>query len=196
MARSRSTKPPAPPVESAAPGAVLLALDLQALLLAAIPEADALLARCRLAVRAAAGLGIPVVFTEQAPAKLGPTDPELRAAAPDAPALAKTTFSALADDAILARLRALDCEHLLICGIETPVCVYQTALNALAEDFQVTVLTDAVGARRGADADACLRSLAGSGVHLLPIETVLYALLHDAGHPFFKTLTQLVKTHG
>ncbi len=191
MARSRSPKPP----ESAAPGAVLLALDLQSTLLTVIPSAQAVRARCELVLRAASGLGIPVIFTEQVPAKLGPTDPALRAAAPDAVVAPKSTFSAIADADILRQLRALDCEHLLICGLETPVCVYQTALHALAEDFQVTVLIDAVGARRSADADACLRAMSSAGVHLLPVETVLYALLHDAGHPFFKTLTQLVKTH-
>ncbi len=193
MARSRAKSPPAP--ESAAPGAVLLVVDVQTKLLPTIHAADALASRCQLAIKAATGLGIPVVFTEQVPEKLGPTVPAIRACAPDAPAFAKTAFSGLSDGVVTKQLRALDCEHVLICGLETPVCVYQTALNALAEDFQVTVLTDAVGARRPADAEACLRSLSAAGVHLLPVETVLYALLHDAGHPFFKTLTQLVKAH-
>lgn len=193
MARSRS--PQSPPVESAAPGAVLLALDLQSSLLAVMSQSAALRTRCQLVLQAATGLGIPVLFTEQVPAKLGSTDPEIQACAPQAQVLPKTTFSAMADGAILKQLRAMDCEHLLIIGLETPVCVYQTALHALAEDFQVTVLTDAIGARRPADAESCLRSLATSGVHLLPAETVLYALLHDAEHPFFKTLIKLVKTY-
>ncbi|MFH1496744.1 MAG: isochorismatase family protein [Verrucomicrobiota bacterium] len=194
MARSRSTPKPEAP-ESAAPGAVLLAVDLQTKLLPTVAGADALASRCRLAIKAAVGLGIPVIFTEQAPDKLGPTAPAIRAAAPDAPVFAKAAFSGLSDGVVTKQLRALGCEHVLICGLETPVCVYQTALNALAEDFQVTVLTDAVGARRPDDAAHCLRSLGSAGVHLLPVETVLYALLHDAGHPFFKTLTQLVKAH-
>lgn len=192
MARSRTTRKK---IESAAPGAVVLGLDLQPTLLAALPGGNALRTRCALTLKAATGLGIPVVLTEQVPAKLGPTDAQLLAASPDAIVHAKTTFSALADEAVLECLRNLGCEHLLICGAETPICVYQTALHALAEDMQVTVLTDAIGARRSEDAEACLRALAGSGVHLLPVETVLYALLHDAGHPFFKNLTQLVKAH-
>lgn len=195
MARSRPVSKKSPAVESAAPGAVLLVVDVQTKLLPTVADAAGLASRCELAVRAAVGLGIPVIFTEQVPEKLGPTVPSLRKAAPDAQVFPKSAFSALGDGVVTGQLRGLGCEHVLVCGLETPVCVYQTALNALAEDFQVTVLTDAVGARRPADADACLRSLAASGVHLLPVETVLYALIHDAGHPFFKTLTQLVKAH-
>ena len=200
MARSRKT--PAAPLpslapESAAPGATLLVVDAQSSLLGALPAAAArsVQARAGLAIAAAAGLGIQVIFSEQAPAKLGGTAPALRKLAPDAPALAKTTFSAIADDAILDALRASSTEHLLLVGLETPICIYQTALGALAEGFQVTVLSDAVAARHSADHAACLAALRHAGVHVLPVETVFYALLHDAGHPFFKTFTSLVKLH-
>ncbi len=200
MARSRSSvkkvKTPPPPA-NAAPGAALLVVDMQDKLLAMLPpEAGrAVRARAALAVAAARGLGLPVHFSEQVPSKLGPTSPGLRALAPDAPAWAKDTFSAVAHEPLRDALRAEGIEHLLVLGIETPVCVYQTALGALAEGWQVTVLTDAIGGRRPADQEACLAALRGSGVHLLPVETVFYALLHDAGHPFFRTFTELVKTH-
>src|SRR5690606_1951546 len=100
----------------------------------------------------------------------------------DAAVYAKTTFSVFGDDGISDTLRDLDIEHIILCGIETPVCVYQTALGALDADLQVTVLTDAIGARRPVDASVCLGGLARAGVHLLPSESVFYALLHDAGH--------------
>ena len=192
--RVSSAALPAP--ESAAPGAALLAVDLQDSLLGALPAAAAraLRARASLAISAAAGLGIPVLFTEQVPENLGPTAPALRKLAPAAPVFAKTTFSAVADPAVLAALREQNIEHLLLIGLETPICVYQTALGALAEGFQVTVLSDAIGARRADDHEACLSALRHAGVHVLPTETVLYALLHDAGHPFFRTLVGLVKS--
>ena len=87
-------------------------------------------------------------------------------------------------------------EHLLICGLETQICVYQTALDALRAGLHVTILSDAVGARRPADAAVCLDALGRAGAHVLPGETVFYALLGDVQHPFFKTYTQLVKSHG
>lgn len=194
--RSAASAKSAPaPVESAAPGAALLAIDLQDTLLGMLPAAAAadLRARATLALSAAAGLGIPVFFTEQVPAKLGSTSPALRKLAPAAPVFAKNTFSSLSVPALVDALREHHIEHLLVIGLETPICVYQSALGALAEGFQVTVLSDAIAARRPVDHDVCLAALRHAGVHVLPTETVLYALLHDAEHPFFRTLVGLVK---
>lgn len=152
--------------------------------------------RCAFAIAAAHGLGIPVAFTEQVPAKLGATSPALLALAPGAAVWAKQTFSALADEGIRdALLRERGVRHLLLCGIETPVCVYQTAVAALAEGIQVTLLSDALGARRPDDARRCLEALARAGAHVLPSETIFYAMLGDVVHPFFKAYTQLVKSH-
>lgn len=177
-------------------GIFLLCVDLQPTFLRAIPDGERIQRRCALAVAAARGLGVPVGFSEQVPEKLGGTAPELRALAPDAPVWAKRSFSALADPAIDAALRGPgEVQHLLLAGIETAICVHQTATDALAAGLGVTILRDAVGGRRPGDGDACLETLARAGAHVLPVETVFYALLHDTGHPFFKTYTQLVKTH-
>jgi nicotinamidase-related amidase len=174
---------------------LLLCIDLQPGFLAAIPGGPAVLARCEFAVRSAVGLGLPVAFTEQAPAKLGGTAPALRAAAADAPVWSKTSFSALGDDNIRRTLvQDQRVGHLLICGLETSICVYQTAIAALAEGMDVTILCDCVVARRADDGRACLEALARHGAHLLPAETVFYALLRDTSHPFFREFTRLVKT--
>jgi len=177
--------------------AVLLCVDMQPVFLRVIADGARVQRRCEFALAAATGLQLPIVFTEQVPDKLGRTAPELLAAAPGAPVFAKRTFSALADaaarDAIVGERAA---EHLLLCGIETPVCVYQTALAALADGLEVTVLSDAVGARRPDDARSCLEALVRAGAHVLPAETIFYAMLREVTHPFFKAYTQLVKTHG
>lgn len=184
------------PATSAPADTLLLVIDVQPVFLRAMPEPARLQARCSLAVAAAVGLGLPVAFSEQVPQKLGGTVPELLALAPGAAVWPKQTFSALADPAIRAALlEERQIGHLLLCGLETPVCVYQTAVAALAEGLQVTVLSDAVGARRPDDARACLAALARYGAHVLPVETVCYALLRDVTHPFFRGYTQLVKTH-
>lgn len=174
---------------------LLLCIDLQPGFLDAIPGGAAVLARCEFAVRAAVGLGLPVAFTEQVPAKLGGTATALRAAAANAPAWGKRTFSALADDTIRAALLAeRRVGHLILCGLETPICVYQTAIAALAEGVDVTVLSDCVVARRADDSRVCLEALARHGAHVLPAETVFYALLRDADHPQFREFTRLVKS--
>jgi len=176
-------------------GVLLLCVDLQPVFLKAVADGEALLKRCSFIIEAASILGIPVVFTEQIPVKLGGTDPKLLKLAPNASVHAKNTFSVFADDGIRDALRSQDIEHIILCGLETSVCIYQTALGALEANTQVTVLTDAVGARRPADAAACLSAMARSGVHLLPSETIFYSLLHDAGHPCFKDFTKLVKKY-
>jgi len=176
---------------------LLLCVDMQPAFVSAIAHGDVIRRRCEFAVAAALGLGVPVAFTEQVLQKLGHTAVELLDLAPQAPVWGKNTFSALADDGIRdALFRQRDIEHLLLCGIETPVCVYQTAVAAIAEGLQVTILSDAIGARREADARACLEALARAGAHVLPAETVFYALLRDVSHPFFRAYTQLVKSHG
>lgn len=196
MPRAKKSASPASPA-SAAPGAALLAIDLQSSLLGALPAATAraVQSRAGLALAASAACHIPIFFSEQVPAKLGPTAPALRKLAPLAPVFPKNTFSAVGDSHLLAALRDQRVEHLLLVGIETPICIYQTALSALAEGFQVTVLSDAVAARRADDHAACLAALRHVGIHVLPVETVFYALLHDAAHPLFKTFTALVKAH-
>ena len=188
---------PAPEEPITIGGAMLVCIDMQPMFIRIVADGVRVQRRCALAIAATRGLGLPIIFTEQVPDKLGATAAELTALAPHAPALGKKSFSALANseirEAITGRHRA---EHLLICGIETPVCVYQTAIAAIAAGLQVTILSDAVGARRTDDAQFCLAALARSGVHILPTETVFYSLLHDVTHPFFKSYTQLVKSHG
>jgi nicotinamidase-related amidase len=175
---------------------LLLCVDMQPRFIAAVQHGLSVRRRCEFAVAAAAGLGVPVAFTEQAPQKLGPTAPELLELAPQSSVWGKNTFSALADEGIRdALLRQRDIAHILLCGIETPVCIYQTAIAGLAEGLQVTVLSDAIGARRDDDARACLDAMKRTGVHVLPAETVFYSLLHDVGHPYFRAYTKLVKLH-
>lgn len=179
-----------------APDTLLLGIDLQPVFLAAITGGPAVLRRCQFALEAATGFGIPALFTEQIPAKLGATAPELTGAVPNLETHAKDSFSAFGDDLITRRLQEIGADHLLLCGVETTICVYQTAIAALRNEYQVTVLTDCIGARRLDDAERALAALARAGCHLLSAETVFYALLNDARHPFFRPYTALVKKFG
>jgi hypothetical protein len=110
---------------------LLLCIDLQPVFLAAMAESQRVHWRCSFALEAAAGLNLPVLFTEQVPAKLGHTAKDLLALCSHPEAHAKDAFSALGDEQIAARLKAAKPRELFICGIETPVCVYQTARDAL-----------------------------------------------------------------
>ena len=176
--------------------ALLLVVDLQQPFLGATPGADALVRRTSLAIAAARGLGLPVAFTEQVPAKLGPTRPELLALAGAKPTVfAKDAFSALDSEELQAFLDKRKIEHVLLTGIETPICIYQTSIDLLGTERQVTLLTDAIGGRRPDDCASALAYLVRLNCHALPTETVFYSILKTTKHPFFRDYTKLVKQY-
>jgi nicotinamidase-related amidase len=182
--------------DSPIPGALLLCIDLQPVFLKAIPDADRFALRCQFAIESARLLNIPIAFTEQAPQKLGPTDWRFLELAGKKPTqFAKTTFSALADDAICETLQKQKVEHLILCGLETPICIYQTALDAINSDLQVTLLTDCLTARRPDDTHSALAALIRLGAYALPSETIFYSVIGSTVHPVFKPFTQLVKKY-
>lgn len=184
--------PDLPESSDAPPGLALLVVDVQSAFAKAIPKMDELVRRCRFAVQAAELLGIPVLFTEQVPDKLGNTVPEVKGSSEER-VFAKTGFSAFAAEGLEKELKELEIHHLLVAGLETPVCVYQTVLDALAKDFEVTLLSDAITARRSDDAHWVMQSLARQEVNVLPSETIFYAILGDAQHHSFGAFTKLVK---
>jgi nicotinamidase-related amidase len=174
---------------------LLLCVDMQAVFVRVVAHGEEIYRRWVFAISAAKGLGMEVLFTEQAPQKLGTTIPELLALVETPVVRGKTAFSALApESALFASLGSN--RQIVICGVETPICVFQTASDALAAGHSVTILSDCVGARREADALVCLEYLARAGARVIPSETYFYSVMKDATHPFFRTYTQLVKHHG
>jgi len=176
-------------------GAMLLCIDMQPVFLNEIADSDRIIARAAFSIEAAQVLGLRVAFTEQVPQKLGGTTPDLLRLVKKPIQLGKTTFSAIADDGIRDALRSFNIEHLILCGIETPICIYQTALDAIDNHFQVTILTDATGGRRPSDDAACLDALIRTGAFVLPSETVFYSILGSSQHPCFKAFNTAVKKY-
>jgi len=180
--------------EATPAGLALLVVDVQTAFLPAMSQGERCLRRCELAVKAARLLGLPIFFTEQVPHKLGPTHPDLlQSAGETAQFFAKTSFSAWAVEGLVQACEAQGIEHLLICGLEGPVCVYQSALQAQQALGGVTILADAVTERRPEDTAVCWATLRSAGVQVLPTETVFYALVGGAQHPQFKAFTDLIK---
>src|SRR5262245_32377785 len=115
-------------MSQANPDTLLLCIDMQPVFLAAIPDAGRLQRRCAFALESAQGLGLSILFTEQIPSKLGRTTADLLTLVPSPEAHGKDSFSAFGDDRITRHIQEIGVEHLLICGIETSICVYQTAI--------------------------------------------------------------------
>lgn len=172
----------------------LLVIDAQDAFISSLTESDSFLQRCAFAIDAARALGILTLFSEQVPDKLGHTNTGLIQRAANPKVFHKTSFSALSAPGIEGFLRDNEIYHVLVCGLETPICVYQTALQAVDEDIDVTFLADALGCRRIEDARIALDAIKGLGCQVLPAETVFYSLLGGADHPQFKAFTNLVKT--
>ena len=172
----------------------LFVLDIQERLLKALPDADSLLQRCAFAIKSAHLLSIPVVFFEQCPEKLGSTHRELLCLREPADLyFSKHTFSALELPEVSDWIRQSNTKHLLLQGIETGICVYQTALSCLRCHLQATILSDCIQARRPSDATHALDQLKHLGCTVLPSETIFYSLIGTTEHPAFKTFTELVK---
>jgi len=171
----------------------LLILDVQERLAPVMSDPRRVLQNCGLLMRAAQRLGVPTLVTEQYPKGLGPTMVDLRPYLPEEGALPKLHFSAAADPAILARLKGLGRDQVVVAGIETHICVLQTALDLPALGFQPMVVADACGSRRIESEQMAWSRMRQCGVQLLSLEMALFEWLGEAGTPEFKELSALVR---
>ena len=195
---------------------VLVLVDYQARLMPAIHDGALALANAMRLARLAALMDVPVFGTEQNPAGLGPNDPALRALC--SRTLAKMHFSAMADglgewlrpaprqQSQGGNARSLP-RHLqkpaappqaarnsvVLAGCEAHVCLLQTALELLEDEFEVWVVTDACSSRTERNRDAAFDRLAGAGAELVTTEMVLFEWLRTAEHPDFKPVQALIK---
>ncbi len=180
------------PLRLTATNTTLLVVDVQTKLLPLIPRSAEVLGATRLLLEVAGLLDLPVMATEQYPQGLGPTMPEIADLLPaDRPA--KVEFSCAAAPEVGLRLRELQRSAVLLAGIETNVCVLQTALDLVGDGFQVAVAADAVGARYTLDHDLALRRMERAGVLLTTAETATFEWLGTAAAPQFKAVSRLIR---
>lgn len=170
----------------------LLVIDVQERFLSIVPGIERVMWNCRRLLDAAAVLGVRAAATEQYPEKLGSTASVL-AERLASPALAKLAFSCGECGGIFTPWQAEGIERVLLCGIETHVCVGQTALDLLAAGFRVYVAVDAVAARSKLDHDTALRRLESSGAVLTTTEAVMFEWCVRAGTPAFRQISALAK---
>jgi len=147
-----------------------------------------------LLIKSALILGLPIVVTEQYPRGLGLTMDEGSAALGDADRpLEKTSVSIMGDEGIAREVRALKRRNLILCGMETHVCVMQSAVDLAEEGFVPYVAADAVCSRERLDWEAGLSVMEGAGAEVTTAETIVFALLGKAGTPEFKAFSRLLK---
>lgn len=159
-----------------------------------IHEAEATARNIERLIRGAQILGIPVIVTEQYTKGLGVTIEPLRNALGDTyRPIEKDCFSAYGCAPFGAQLAALERQQILLCGVETHVCVYQTAGDLLGAGYAVQIVADAVSSRTPENKEIALRRLASDGVKLSSTEMALFELTRVSGTDEFRAISRLVK---
>jgi nicotinamidase-related amidase len=171
----------------------LVVIDLQEAFRSAMPEFPQIVSRAAMAVRGFQILNVPVIVTEQYPKGLGKTAEEILYSLPDDfEPIEKISFSSCIDP-FVAKLHELGAKQVVLCGLETHICVNQTAHDLLANGFEVHLLTDAVGSRYLQDRETALSKMLLNGVVPATVEMSLFELMRDAKHEQFKEIQNLIK---
>jgi nicotinamidase-related amidase len=175
---------------------VLVVIDVQERLYPSIHDHERMLGRIELLLTAANLMKIPVILTEQYPKGLGNTVEEIRRLLPGISPIEKMDFSCLPAPGFKERLVALHKEHreqIVLMGIETHICVTQTALDLAAQGERVIVVADATSSRRPTDAQTALQRLRQNGLSITTSESVVFEWLRRAGTEEFKALQSKLK---
>jgi nicotinamidase-related amidase len=173
-----------------------LLIDMQEKLLAAMNplDVDKILIRQKILLNTAKELNIPVIITEQYPKGLGKTVSGLSALFNEGwPVFEKTSFSCFGDVNFRREIERRPFRSLVLMGVETHVCIQQTAIDALAGGFQVFLIADAVNSRRPDDAAISIDFMRMMDVAVTSSESLIFSLLKDASHPSFKRVVSLLK---
>ncbi len=168
----------------------LLIIDVQEKLIGAMSEPQLVLDNCAWLIQLAQTLNIPLLVSEQYPRGLGTTVSSLKPLFNEEVVMEKVHFSCTAETACKIQLEKIEKKQVVIAGIESHVCVLQTALGLLDMGKTVFIVADAVSSRRLSDKDLALARLRSAGVHIVSKEMVFFEWLHQAATPLFKQLSK------
>lgn len=170
-----------------------LIVDLQERLVPHMVDHEQLVQRCTLLIKGLSILSIPMLSTEQYPAGLGKTVAAVGSLLGSSPAIEKRSFSCCDEPSVPAQLKSTERTTVLVAGIESHVCVLQTAIDLQTSGFDPVIIADAVSSRREYDRKIALERMAREGCRISTVESILFELLRNARHPCFKEISRLVK---
>jgi nicotinamidase-related amidase len=173
----------------------LIVIDIQEKLLPPIFEKERLLKNSQLLIRLAGVLKIPALITTQYSKGLGNTVPEIASLLPDVQPTDKQMFSCFGSDVFCSLLKRLPGNRttVLLCGMESHICVTQTALSALREGYLVHVASDAVSSRTEWNWKIGLDRMRSAGAVISSTEMMMYELLRSSGAPAFREMLPFLK---
>ena len=171
----------------------LVVVDVQPTFLNPIFEAERVLSRCEFLVRCAKVLGVPVFATEQVPDRMGGTHERLRALLGDSITEPKMQFSCLGCESLLGWLKESGRTQVALVGIETHICVSQTAHQLLDQDFWVFLAEDGISARSAEMHRIGVERMRDYGATVAHSESLVYEWMGSAEHPAFREILKIVK---
>ena len=173
---------------------LFLIIDIQERLLPAVSESDNVLKYSTILAKAAEILKIPLIISEQYPKGLGNTVNNILDVMPkNTQVVEKTTFSCMQTESLAKAIKASMASQVVICGIESHICVAQTALDITSTGTQVHILSDAVSSRKKSNKDNALTRLSRAGIVINNTESALFELLIEAQGDEFKAISKLIK---
>ncbi len=173
--------------------AYLMVIDPQEKLMAVVSEAERVVKNISLLLRLADTFGLPVIPTTQYVKGLGPYVEPLKELVSPYKLYDKVEFSAFKNETIKAACKELKRRTLILCGVETHICVYQTALSALMEGQEVVVAADATSSRSLENMKYGLERMREIGAQVFSTEMIIYEMLEKAGTEAFKALLPYLK---
>ncbi|MCX5900531.1 MAG: hydrolase [Proteobacteria bacterium] len=173
---------------------ILVCIDIQESLAKAMFDRERLVANTRKLIAGFNAFTLPILWTEQNPERLGPTLPEIAEVMPaGARPVSKMSFSCCGSEEFVAALKAHRRPDVLLAGIETHICVLQTAMELAGLGFRVQVAADCVCSRTPQNNAIGIERMRSMGVQITSVETALFELLGSAAAPAFKEIAKLVK---
>jgi nicotinamidase-related amidase len=173
--------------------AILIVIDIQGSLFKAMQDKENLLVNATKIIKGAKIFNLPIIVTEQIPEKLGQTIPDLTQELDGIERIGKESFSCWGNNRFREKLESLGRRKIIIIGIESHICVYQTAVDLIDNGFSVHVVADAVSSRTKENSDIGLAAMKSAGARLTSTEMVLFELLRKASDAGFKDIQKIVK---
>jgi nicotinamidase-related amidase len=170
-----------------------LIVDIQERLLPAMWEKETLLKNCLTLVQGLVELRVPLVVTQQYTKGLGETVAEIRSVIPDFEYIEKRDFSCCDEPAVVEKLKQAGAQNVIICGIESHVCVLQTAVDLKEAGLNPMVVMDGVSSRTAENRELAKERFRFEGIMMTSVESVLFELTRSSAAPEFKAISKLVK---
>lgn len=168
-------------------------VDVQERLLPHIYDGKKILQNCIKLIEGLQILSLPVIVTQQYTKGLGPTDPAIVTQFSEFNYIEKTAFSCFEEPAFKEEVSILDRKNIIICGIESHVCVLQTCLDLIDGGFRPVIVEDCVASRNPDDKNVAVERMRQEGARITTLESLLFELTRTAGNEMFKSISRLVK---